>query len=153
MSTRDYTGDGITVHWDSGLCIHSRRCVAALPSVFRPSEQPWVVADAASADEVAAAVEGCPSGALRYTRDGAGAPAPVPQPTSEPAVVVVTVEPGGPNTLVGPMEIRTVDGALVKRARRVSLCRCGASENKPFCDGSHERIGFDDPGPQPAATG
>jgi uncharacterized Fe-S cluster protein YjdI/CDGSH-type Zn-finger protein len=153
VATRDYRGDGITVHWDSAVCIHSRRCVAALPTVFRPGEQPWVAADAASADEVAAAVDGCPSGALRYTRDARSAAVAATQPETTPTpVVVVTVEAGGPNTIVGPVEIRNAAGELVRRTRRVSLCRCGASATKPFCDGSHERIGFDDPGPAGAAS-
>ncbi len=139
-------GDQCAAVPDAGLCIHSRRCVAALPTVFRPGEQPWVAADAASADEVAAAVDGCPSGALRYTRDARSAAVAATQPETTPTPVVeVTVEAGGPNTLVGPVE-------LVRRTRRVSLCRCGASATKPFCDGSHERIGFDDPGPAGAAS-
>ncbi len=43
-------------------------CARTLPQVFRPREKPWVDADAADADAIAAAVERCPSGALRYTR-------------------------------------------------------------------------------------
>jgi uncharacterized Fe-S cluster protein YjdI/CDGSH-type Zn-finger protein len=150
MATRDYAGDGVTVHWDSGRCQHSGRCVAALPAVFRPKDKPWIVADAAGAEAVVAAVELCPSGALRYTRASEAPPPAAPTPD---AVVVVTVEADGPNTIVGPVEIRNAAGEVVKRARRVSLCRCGHSENKPFCDGSHERFGFRDPGPAAAASG
>jgi uncharacterized Fe-S cluster protein YjdI/CDGSH-type Zn-finger protein len=153
MATRDYSGDGVTVHWDSELCQHSGRCVAALPAVFRPKEKPWIVADAASGDAVVAAVELCPSGALRYTRQAAASPAARPSPPSAEAVVVVTVAADGPNTLVGPVEIRNAAGEVVKRAGRVSLCRCGHSETKPFCDGSHERFGFRDAGPPGAGRG
>jgi uncharacterized Fe-S cluster protein YjdI/CDGSH-type Zn-finger protein len=155
MATRDYPGDGVTVHWDSEVCRHSGRCVAALPAVFRPKEKPWIVADAASGDAVVAAVELCPTGALRYSRDAGPAAAADPSPSrpTAAAVVVVTVEADGPNTIVGPVEIRNAAGEVVKRARRVSLCRCGHSENKPFCDGSHERFGFSDPGPAAPASG
>lgn len=156
MATRDYAGDGVTVHWDSELCQHSGRCVAALPAVFRPKEKPWIVADAAAGDAVVAAVELCPSGALRYSRGGETAAAARPAaaaPATPTAVVVVTVEADGPNTLVGPVEIRNAAGELVKRTKRVSLCRCGHSESKPFCDGSHERFGFSDPGPAAPASG
>lgn len=68
-------------------------------------------------------------------------------PTGEQSPTVITVGIDGPNMLVGPVEIRNAAGELIKTAKRVALCRCGASENKPFCDGSHKRIGFIDPGP------
>lgn len=74
-------------------------------------------------------------------------------PTVEqPTPTVITVGVDGPNMLVGTIEIRNAAGELIKTAKRVALCRCGASESKPFCDGSHKRIGFSDPGPSlPAA--
>ena len=75
MTVRDYSGDGITVHWNSELCQHSRRCFTGLPRVFDPQERPWVHPDAATADEVAAQIELCPSGALRYTRVAPAGPA------------------------------------------------------------------------------
>jgi uncharacterized Fe-S cluster protein YjdI/CDGSH-type Zn-finger protein len=143
MAAKDYAGTGIVVHWDAAVCIHSARCVAALPQVFRPTERPWILAGAANTDDVAAAVHQCPSGALRYTREES----PMTESAATPAPVVVTVSTDGPNLLAGPIEIRNEAGDLVKTASRVALCRCGASENKPFCDGSHKRVGFTDPGP------
>jgi CDGSH-type Zn-finger protein len=71
-------------------------------------------------------------------------------PTTPPAPAQLTVYPDGPNVLVGPVEIRSADGTLVKAVDRVALCRCGQSGTKPFCDGSHKRVGFTDPGPVPA---
>lgn len=70
--------------------------------------------------------------------------APAPQP------VVVTVSADGPYVVSGPIEIRTADGALAKAVSKAALCRCGHSQNKPFCDGSHRDAGFSDPGPAPA---
>ena len=64
-----------------------------------------------------------------------------------PPRVVVTVQPDGPYLVRGEVEVRTADGQLVTSARRLALCRCGRSESKPFCDGSHARTGFRDPGP------
>jgi uncharacterized Fe-S cluster protein YjdI len=72
---KDYRGDGITVHFDGDICIHSENCVNSLPEVFRPTQRPWILATAASADAVAGAIHKCPSGALRYTRHDAGAAA------------------------------------------------------------------------------
>lgn len=72
MTTRDYVGDGIVVHWDSERCQHSGNCVKGSPTVFDSQAKPWVQAGAAPADEIAATIDTCPSGALSYTRtDGA----------------------------------------------------------------------------------
>jgi uncharacterized Fe-S cluster protein YjdI len=65
---RDYAGDGIVVHWDPAVCQHSGICARTLGRVFRPRARPWVHMDQAAADEIAATVDRCPSGALRYTR-------------------------------------------------------------------------------------
>ena len=81
---REYANDRITVEWRAERCIHSANCVRALPRVFNPKRRPWVEVDAASADEVEAAVRRCPSGALQYRRHDGGTPAPdapAPPPT------------------------------------------------------------------------
>jgi uncharacterized Fe-S cluster protein YjdI len=62
-----YTAPGITVTFDPNVCIHSAICLNSLPAVFDVSRRKWVKADAASAEEVAAAVRKCPSGALQVT--------------------------------------------------------------------------------------
>ncbi|MDH5615924.1 MAG: (4Fe-4S)-binding protein, partial [Acidimicrobiia bacterium] len=73
MAKRDYRTDEIIVHWDSSRCIHTGICLQSLNSVFNLRQKPWVDVQAARADEIAATVEKCPSGALTYTRlDGAG---------------------------------------------------------------------------------
>lgn len=68
MTTRDYEGDGIIVHWDSDRCQHSGNCVKGSPSVFDAQATPWVQPARASAQEIAATIDTCPSGALTYTR-------------------------------------------------------------------------------------
>jgi CDGSH-type Zn-finger protein len=113
-----------------------RNCVRALPQVFQPEARPWVVADAADADAVAAAVESCPTGALRYRRLDGG-----PQEES-PEETIVDPRPNGPLFLRGRLRIVDERGDVIREDTRVALCRCGASENKPFCDGSHRRVGF-----------
>lgn len=72
MSTRlqTYESDGITVTFDPTLCIHSGRCVRGLPAVFDVRRKRWIDIDAASADEIAAQVARCPSGALQVQRPG-----------------------------------------------------------------------------------
>ncbi len=71
---KNYETDEVIVHWDSGKCIHSARCALGLPAVFRPRERPWIVLSAATAAEIVAQVEKCPSGALTVTRKGTSSP-------------------------------------------------------------------------------
>lgn len=81
----------------------------------------------------------------------------------EPAAEnVVSVTPDGPLCLDGRIEVTGHDpGAVLLTDTRVSLCRCGASKTKPFCDDSHVAAGFHDPGvwtqegmapPEPGST-
>ena len=138
MAPKRYTGDAIDVAFDMNLCIHSRNCALNLPRVFDPSRRPWVDPDAAPAEEIAATIRGCPSGALTYARKDGG-------PDETPAGVnrIRTVE-NGPYAVAGHV---VVDG--VERTR-ASLCRCGASANKPYCDFYHVTCRFQATGePQP----
>jgi uncharacterized Fe-S cluster protein YjdI len=134
--TRTYVGDAIEVHWEPRLCIHVRNCVRDLPNVFVPEARPWVAVDAADADAIAAAVEHCPTGALHYRRLDGAADEQAPEDTT------VEPRPNGPLFLRGRLRIVAADGRVIRQDTRVALCRCGASRNKPFCDGSHRRIGF-----------
>jgi uncharacterized Fe-S cluster protein YjdI len=134
--TRTYASDRIEVHWEARLCIHMQNCVHDLPEVFRAEARPWILLDGADADAVAAAVERCPTGALHYRRLDGGA--------QEAARDELTVEPrpNGPLFLRGRVRIVDDEGAVVREDTRVALSRCGGSSNKPFCDGTHKRIGF-----------
>ncbi len=133
---RVYAGDAIEVQWEPRLCIHVRSCVRELPQVFNAETRPWVDADAADADAIAATIETCPTGALHYRRLDDG------QQEQPQADVTVEPRPDGPLFVRGPIRIVDPDAGLVREDTRLALCRCGASENKPFCDGSHRRIGF-----------
>jgi Iron-binding zinc finger CDGSH type/Divergent 4Fe-4S mono-cluster len=113
-----------------------RNCVRGLPEVFNADARPWVVVDAADADAIAATIETCPTGALHYRRlDGGRQEEPSEDTTIEP-------RPNGPLFIRGLVRIVDRDGRLVREDTRLALCRCGASENKPFCDGSHRRVDF-----------
>jgi uncharacterized Fe-S cluster protein YjdI len=134
--TRTYEGEAIEVHWEPRLCIHVRNCVRALPQVFKPDERPWITVDAAGADDVAATVAACPTGALHFRRLDGG---PQEEPPEE---TTVDPRPNGPLFVRGRIRIVGDDGELIREDTRVALCRCGGSANKPFCDGTHRRIGF-----------
>ena len=155
MATRDYRRDGIVVHWNPERCIHSGNCVRALPAAFDPAARPWVQVDAADVDDLAAAVDRCPSGALSATRlDADGAPLTVPGAPAGGTPVRISVLPDGPVVVDGPVEVVDERGGVVRTAARVALCRCGQSAAKPYCDASHRAAGFSAPGipaPGPSA--
>jgi uncharacterized Fe-S cluster protein YjdI/CDGSH-type Zn-finger protein len=134
--SREYKGDGVTVQWEPALCIHVANCIRSLPGVFDPEARPWVDVTAAYAAEIAAAIETCPTGALRYVRtDGA--------PQEQPHVPT-RVQPrlNGPLFVEGDIEIVDIQGNVARKATRLALCRCGHSQNKPYCDLSHRIVGF-----------
>jgi CDGSH-type Zn-finger protein/uncharacterized Fe-S cluster protein YjdI len=129
-------GRRVTVRFDGRKCVHSRNCVLGDPRVFAPNAPgPWIHPDAASVERVVELVHACPSGALTYERtDGEESEQP-------PVVNTVRVLENGP--LAFHAQLHFAGGEVALRA---TLCRCGASKNKPFCDGSHSAAGF-------AATG
>jgi CDGSH-type Zn-finger protein/uncharacterized Fe-S cluster protein YjdI len=135
-----FKSPAITVSWSRLRCIHVAECVRGLPAVFEPGRVPWIEPTQAAADHVAEVVRRCPTGALHYERHDGGAPEPVP------GVNAVVPEPDGPFYLSGDIEVVAEDGAPVARDTRIALCRCGATRNRPFCDGSHWDAGFDDAG-------
>jgi len=133
-----YEGEAITIRYDVARCIHAAECVHGLRSVFNPDEKPWVNPAAASATDIAETIHRCPSGALTYERKDGGAP------EAAPAKNIVWLIPRGPIHIRGNMKITTPEAETPEL--RVSLCRCGESANKPFCDGSHAKCDFKDPG-------
>jgi uncharacterized Fe-S cluster protein YjdI/CDGSH-type Zn-finger protein len=139
--TRVYDSAGIRVVWDATLCIHTGICLQRLPAVFDVTARPWVqLADTADVDAVAATIRACPTGALRY-EGGRVAPEVPDEPTT------VEVRPNGPLFVRGRVRVQGPGGRNGREEFRVALCRCGASENKPFCDNSHRIVEFRDTKP------
>lgn len=140
--TKEYTNGEVTVVWKPDLCIHSTNCWRELPSVFQPSQRPWVKMEGAPTDRIVAQVRRCPSGALSYYYND-GVPREVPG-TGTAKVARVEVMPNGPLLVHGPLVVRDAAGRESKKARITAFCRCGHSANKPFCDGSHTRHRFEE---------
>ena len=117
--------------------MHPRRRVRSrLPDVFDPGRKPWIDPDRAESEQLLQVIMRCPTGALHLERsDGEQA-----EPTPERNTAIV--ERNGPVYFRGDLEIVTREGEVLLKDTRIALCRCGASENKPFCDGSHVRVGF-----------
>jgi CDGSH-type Zn-finger protein/uncharacterized Fe-S cluster protein YjdI len=143
MAAREYRGEDVTVIYDAGRCIHAGECVRGAPEVFDRDARPWIAPDRASVEHLAAVVARCPTGALILRAADGAALEPPPERN------VASVQPRGPTYLRGRILIPGGDHATLVEYTRVALCRCGASANKPFCDGSHQRIGFEDTGACP----
>ena len=141
---RVYRTAQLEVLWEPKLCIHAGNCFRGLPNVFRPQTRPWIRLEAAPADQIAEVVMSCPTGALHFERLDGGPQEP------RPAETTIDVRPNGPLYVRGWMRIVGPGGRRIRKDTRIALCRCGHSENKPFCDGSHRRVGFRTP--NPAAT-
>jgi CDGSH-type Zn-finger protein/uncharacterized Fe-S cluster protein YjdI len=134
-------GRSVTILFDGDRCVHSRNCVLDRPDVFVPNvEGEWIHPDAASAEDVARLAKNCPSGAIRCERHDGGAQ------ESAPVVNTVRVRENGPLAFNAPLQIRGAADGL-----RATLCRCGASKRKPWCDGAHTAIGFVASGEPPMA--
>jgi CDGSH-type Zn-finger protein/uncharacterized Fe-S cluster protein YjdI len=123
----------LTLIYEGKRCIHSRHCVTWGPNVFLANvEGPWIHPEAMDAERVAEIAHICPSGAIRYRRKD-GRP-----DESAPPVNLAAVREAGPYAFRGDLRI---DGEAA--GFRVTLCRCGASKNKPFCDSSHHEAKFE----------
>lgn len=141
MAIETVRGQKFIIHFDGSRCIHSRNCVLDRPDVFVPNVKgEWIYPDRASSEGISQLAHNCPSGAIRYERvDGGPGEAP-------PLVNTVRVRENGPLAINAPL---TIEGA--EQGLRATLCRCGQSKKKPYCDGSHTAAGFTatgEPAPQ-----
>lgn len=137
MTQKTYTNGEITVVWKPDICIHSKLCWHGLPEVFDPKARPWINAEGASTEKIAAQVDKCPSGALSYFyNDGAEKSEKVEGES------IVEVMPNGPLMVYGNLKIKDAAGNETEKHKVTAFCRCGASGNKPYCDGSHTKINF-----------
>ena len=132
-----YKGGGITLNDNRSVCAHAARCTAGLKTVFKYGEEPWIDPNGASAEEIRKTVENCPSGALSYTIDDVEHADFV----SEPSIYIAK---NGPYAVAGGVELKDSMGSQTPQSsEHYTLCRCGGSKNKPFCDGTHWK-GFKD---------
>jgi len=133
----DYAGAEITVHFNKLQCSAAEECARGLPEVFRHGEKPWIQPDRAAADKLVEVIGRCPSGALRYTRRGETGPRHDFAPG-------IRIRKHGPYEVQGGVPLHTETWSEGASRQIYALCRCGASKNKPFCDGSHWAAKFRD---------
>lgn len=141
---RVYRNDDLIIYWRPEFCAHVSYCVRGLPEVFNSHKRPWINIDGAPALDIIKVVDTCPTGALKYALPPGSSirPEQAAGPGSvnykdETTVVKIKVLDNGPLLLEGPAAIYDQSGLLIKKADRMSLCRCGHTSNPPFCDGSH----------------
>lgn len=133
---RDYVGKAITIHDNRGLCAHAGVCTDRLSSVWRMGVKPWIDADGASPEAIIETIAACPSGALSYTIDDVAH-----RDCDNPPAVHLAKN--GPYAVTGGITLEGVEFGDGVSREHYTLCRCGASKNKPFCDGSHYDAGFE----------
>jgi len=139
--TKNYDNGEVTVVWQPHKCIHSAICFRGLPSVFDPQKRPWVNIQGANTDTIVAQIEKCPSGALSYRLDRIQSRRGYPEAAvNEP--IMVDAQPNGPLLVRGELIVRDATGNEEKKSKVTAFCRCGYSQNKPYCDGSHAREGW-----------
>lgn len=124
-------GKEVTIIFDGKKCIHARNCVLTQPNVFKAGVKgDWIFPDNASAEDIATLAQICPSGAIQYERnEGAN--------EAKPQVNTARIMENGPVVMRGDL---VIDGEPA--GTRATLCRCGKSKNKPYCDGSHTGANF-----------
>lgn len=157
---RKYRNTDITVYWKPSACIHASYCYRELIEVFDPSRRPWVDLNESTTERIIEVVNLCPTEALTWKwndeslNDDIGSDQlnhikfrrpelanDVDTPKEE-ELVSAKVMVDGPIVLKGTFTI-DYDG-ITKDVNDsiVSICRCGASDHMPFCDGKHRKIGF-----------
>lgn len=132
----EYRGSGVTLTDIPALCAGTGFCGTRYTTVWKMIEK---VTDPEVLTRLREMVRNCPSGRLVLQVDDEEEP---DEPQYKPSIAAV---PNGPFWVRGDIEILSEDGQAYPSQNRVTLCRCGASNNKPYCDSTHEAIAFKAP--------
>ncbi|MDP4187049.1 MAG: (4Fe-4S)-binding protein [Bacteroidota bacterium] len=141
---KKYTNGEITVVWQPHLCNHSGICFTQLLNVFNPRRRPWVDMTAASTQDIIKTVDDCPTMALSYSwNDQTKNQKSENDRNTQPQTTEIRYLKGGPLMVQGNFDLVDCRGIKLDHGTIISICRCGASKNMPYCDGSHNKINFD----------
>ncbi len=138
---KEYTNGELTIEWRPKKCIHAAVCVKMLPKVYDPKAKPWITMVNASTSDLEKQIQACPSGALSSYRNIEGKKENLQVTKSTTKIEVVK---NGPLFVYGALKVTDREGNITEKTERTSFCRCGASANKPYCDGQHRKIQFKD---------
>lgn len=141
---KKYTNGEITVFWQPHKCIHATTCYRELIEVFNPRKRPWVNMDGAPTEEIIRVVKLCPTQALsfRYNKDMEADMDADRSPESPESIAEARVMEDGPLVIRGNFILYDTNGKELRHLKMSSLCRCGASNDLPYCDGTHRKIGY-----------
>ena len=142
IETLHYKNGEMTVVWKPKVCIHSSICWKGLIGVFNPKVKPWIRMDGAATDNFIEQVRKCPSGALSYFLNADAINEPKKIVAESATLLKVEVTANGPYLIKSECLIIHSDGKEETKTGTLALCRCGSSQNKPYCDGSHKKIEF-----------
>jgi uncharacterized Fe-S cluster protein YjdI len=134
--TKEYTNGEVTIVWEPEKCIHSAVCVKGLPHVFQPKDKPWIKIQAAETEALVNQVKACPSGAISFYMNNEE------DNTAEVLDTKVEVLENGPLLVYGTLQVTHKDGSSETKNKTTAFCRCGSSNNKPYCDGTHIKENF-----------
>lgn len=132
-----YEGKGVTIYDNRGICSHAGFCTDGCPAVWRTGVEPWIDPNGASVEEIIETIGKCPSGALSYARNGK-------EHRDRDRPPAIRVSKDGPYWVQGRVELKEKNWSDGASREHYTLCRCGGSKNKPFCDGTHWYIDFKD---------
>ena len=133
-----YSNKELTVVWKPNICIHAGECVKALPKVYNPKVKPWIKIENATTNELKEQISKCPSGALSSFMNNKE------KNVTEALSTKIEVLKNGPLLIYGTLKVTDKDGNSETKDKTTAFCRCGQSNNKPYCDGTHTKIGFKD---------
>lgn len=142
--TKTFGGKNITIYDNRGVCSHRGFCVRELPEVFIKNGRPWINPDGASIDKIIEICEKCPSGALSYSLPGGERIKSLVGREEKLIISPREFDYDGPYEITGGIELDDCNDSKPETEEHYALCRCGASKNKPFCNGEHREIKFID---------
>lgn len=157
---RKYSNGEITVYWKPSACVHASYCYRHLLEVFDPSRRPWVDMTGASSEKIIETVNMCPTEALAWKWDDEGRNEGIgtdelnhikfrrPELIGKdlqgikesPVSVKIMID--GPIVIKGSFLLKYEGNSRQINDSIISICRCGASDHQPFCDGKHRKTGF-----------
>lgn len=159
---RKYKNNEITVYWKPDACVHASYCYRELIEVFDPGRRPWVDMNGASTDRIIEVVNMCPTEALTWKWNDKDKNKDISIDQTNHVIfkrpellelietadsenpVSVKIMMDGPIVIKGDFTFQYSGNKKDMKDGIISLCRCGASNHLPFCDGTHKKIGFED---------